>query len=232
MKKLNWQEIMKWLSKRHERERAILLVGGLGLLGMLWLTFVHDVLVAKQADVASSIAIAENTVVEERNRQNDIRTTYTTDPNVYAQQRQSELRDLANDANSRLNQLYGDLISPVQMTEALQTLLRSETTLDMVGFVNLSPEALIGGVTTPAEVDADDAAAPATAIPAVQVYKHGIHMVFEGSFLDTVYYLRSLEQLDSNFFWENLEFELTEYPKATISLDIYTLSTERGFLGV
>jgi MSHA biogenesis protein MshJ len=228
MKKLNWQAIMKWLNARHERERAILLVAGLGILGMMWLTFVHDVLVASQEEVARNITIAAGTVIEEQNRQNEIRTTYTTDPNVFAQNRQRELRDAANDANARLNELYGDLISPVQMTQALQTLLRRETTLDLISFDNLSPQPLIGGVATPAETT--DAAG--VAIPAIQVFKHGIHLVFEGSFLDTVYYLRSLEQLDSNFFWENLEFQLTEYPKATISLDIYTLSTERGFLGV
>ncbi len=232
MKKLNWQAIMKWLNARRESERAILLAAGLGILGMMWLTFVHDVLVASQENVARNITIAESTVLEELNNQNNIRTTYTTDPNVYAQERQRELREAANDANAQLNQLYGELISPVQMTQALQTLLRRETTLNFRGLDNLTPEPLISGVATPAAASGDAEAPTAAGIPAVQVFKHGIHLVFEGSFLDTVYYLRSLEQLDSNFFWESLEFNLTEYPKATITLDIYTYSTERGFLGV
>jgi MSHA biogenesis protein MshJ len=224
---------MKWLNARRESERVILLAASLGILGMMWLTFVHDVLTARKAEVARSITIAQGTILEEQGRQNEIRTTYTTDPNVFAQNRQRELREAANDANARLNQLYGDLISPVQMTQALQTLLRRETTLNLRRLDNLDPEPLISGVaTTPPAAGADGEASTASAIPTIQVFKHGIHLVFEGSFLDTVYYLRSLEQLDSNFFWENLEFTLKEYPKATISLDIYTLSTERGFLGV
>jgi MSHA biogenesis protein MshJ len=232
MKKLNWQAIMKWLNARRESERAVLLAAGLGILTMVWLTFVHDALLAAQQDVARNITIAESTVLEERGRQNEIRATYTTDPNVFAQTRQRELREAANNANARLNELYGDLISPVQMTQALQTLLRRETTLDLRSLDNLPPEPLISGVATSGTAGSDAEGTSAAAIPAVQVFKHGIHLVFEGSFLDTVYYLRSLERLDSNFFWEKLEFDLTEYPRATISLDIYTLSTERGFLGV
>jgi MSHA biogenesis protein MshJ len=57
-------------------------------------------------------------------------------------------------------------------------------------------------------------------------------MVFQGNYLETIKYLRSLEQLDGNFFWESLEFNLTTYPDGQISLDIYTLSTERGWIGV
>jgi MSHA biogenesis protein MshJ len=228
MKKLNWQTIMKWLGARHARERAIVLAAGLGMLGLIWVTFVHDVLKAAQEEESRNIAIAQSTIAEEQNRQNEIRGTFTTDPNAFAQTRQRELREAANDANARLNQLYGDLISPTQMTQVLVTLLRRETTLNLLSLDNLPSEPLISGIATPGE---DDAAA-ASSVPAVQVFKHGMHLVFEGSFLDTVYYLRSLEKLDSNFFWENLKFELSEYPKAQISLDIYTLSTERGFIGV
>jgi MSHA biogenesis protein MshJ len=222
MKKLSWENIMKWLRARHPRERAILLVAGLGILGMIWLTFVHDVLTAAKAEESRNITIADGRIAEEQNRQNEIKTTYTTDPNVYAQTRQRELRDAANDADARLNRLYGDLILPQQMNQVLTTLLQRETTLNLVKLDNLPSEALIAVAAAPE----DDAA------PGVQVYKHGLHLEFQGSFIDTVYYLRSLEQLDSNFFWENLEFELGEYPTAKISLDIYTLSTERAFIGV
>jgi MSHA biogenesis protein MshJ len=222
MKKLSWENIMKWLSARHPRERAILLVAGLGILGMMWLTFVHDVLTAAKAEESRNITIADGRIAEEQNRQNEIKTTYTTDPNVYAQTRQRELRDAANDADARLNQLYGDLILPQQMNQVLTTLLQRETMLNLVKLDNLPSEALIAAAPT----------AEAGAASGVQVFKHGLHLEFQGSFIDTVYYLRSLEQLDSNFFWENLEFELEDYPTGKISLDIYTLSTERAFIGV
>lgn len=190
MKKLNWESIKKWLNARHPRERAILLIASLGIAGMLWLSLVHDVLTAAKAEQFRNITIAQSRIAEEQARQNDIRATYTTDPNVYAQTKQNELREAANDANTRLNQLYGDLISPQQMVEVLVTLLRRETTLDLVSLGNVSSEPLIDAAASAGSGDA----------PGVQVFKHGMHLEFEGSFIDTVYYLRSLERLDSNFF--------------------------------
>ncbi len=220
MKKLNWQAITKWLNARHVRERTILLVAFVGVLGMAWLTFAHDAMVAVKAETSRLITIADSRITEEENRQAEIRNTYTTDPNTFALSRQRDLRDSMDSANTRLNQLYGELISPQQMSEMLTTILRRETRLKLISVQNVPPEALVTATTeTPTA-------------PGVQVFKHGMRMVFEGNFLETVRYLRSLEQLTGNFFWENLEFNLGTYPNGRINLEIYTLSTEQGFIGV
>jgi MSHA biogenesis protein MshJ len=222
MKKFNFQAMMKWLNARHVRERAILLCGGLGVLGMVWLALVHDVLVLAKETEARNITIADSRILEEQNRQAEIQGTYTSDPNTFVLSRQRELRDEAENATNRLNQLYGDLISPQQMSQVLTTILHSETRLSLLSLENSPSEALISTAATP---EADPG-------PGIQVFKHGFRMVFEGNFIETVYYLRSLEALDGNFFWENLNFRVTEYPNAEVSLDIYTLSTEQGWIGV
>jgi MSHA biogenesis protein MshJ len=222
MKKFSWQAIMKWLNARHVRERTILLCAGLGIVAMAWLALVHDVLTAAKEAESRNILLAERRIAGEQSSQAEIRTTYTTDPNTFALSRQRELREAADTAKARLDQLYGELITPQQMSQVLTTILRRETTLKFVSLENRPVEALIPAL----------AAAEASTAADAQVYKHGLNMVFEGNFVDTVYYLRSLERLDGNFFWENLEFDLLEYPNARISLEIYTLSTERGWIGV
>jgi MSHA biogenesis protein MshJ len=213
---------MKWLNSRRGNERVILLCGGIGLLLMIWLTLVHDVLVAARATEATNITIADGGILAEQNRQTEIRSTYTSDPNTFALTRQRELTEAANTANGRLNQLYGELISPKQMSQVLTTILQRDTSLKLITLENQPPEAL---VTAAVDVEAGIGAG-------VQVFRHGMRMVFEGNFLETVAYLRSLEALDGNFFWDRLEFNLVEYPNGEISLDIYTLSTEEGWIGV
>jgi MSHA biogenesis protein MshJ len=192
----------------------------LGVLAMVWMTFVHDALVAAQTEAARAITIADGRIAEELNNQADIKNTYTTDPNSFALSRQLELREATGSAKMRLDQLYGELITPQQMSQMLTTILRRETTLKFVSLQNQPSEALVS------------AAPEGQADPGVQVFKHGMRMEFEGNFLETIRYLRSLEQLDGNFFWENLEFNLGTYPNGRISLDIYTLSTEQGWIGV
>jgi MSHA biogenesis protein MshJ len=220
MKKFNWQSLIKWLNARHVRERAILLCAGLGIVFMMWLTFVHDVLVTAKETEARNITIAQGRIADEQNRQDQIRSTYTTDPNSFALTRQRELRDAVEAADARRNELYGELISPQEMSRVLTSILQRDTTLRLISVGNIDSEALFG--TAESEGGTTD----------LQVFKHGLRMVFEGSFLETVEYLRSLEDLEGNFFWESLEFTVDEYPTSRISLDIYTLSTEQGFIGV
>lgn len=222
MNKYNVQALLKWLDARHVRERAILLVAALGLLTMLWLVFVHDVMTAAKQAEARGITVADSRILEQQNRQNEIRNSYSSDPNAFALTRQRELREATASANERLNRLYGELISPQRMSQVLTSILQRETRLNLVSLENRPSQALL----TAAANATSPNAAP------VQVFKHGMHMVFEGNFIETVYYLRSLESLDGNFFWENLEFQVTDYPNARISLDIYTLSTEQGWIGV
>jgi MSHA biogenesis protein MshJ len=108
------------------------------------------------------------------------------------------------------------------MSQVLTTILQRDTSLKLVSLENQPSLALIEGLATP----------EGGAGLGVQVFRHGLRMVFVGNYLETIRYLRSLEQLDGNFFWDRLEFNLTTYPDGEISLEIYTLSTERGWIGV
>lgn len=219
MKGYSLQALLKWIDARQVRERAVLLGAAVALIGLSWLVFVHDPIVAAKAGETRAIATAQGRIADELRRQSDIRTSYSTDPNAFALSRQRELRAATDSADARLNDLYGELISPRQMSQMLTTLLQRNTMLSLVSLENQPSVAL---------VKAGDTGSDAS----MQVFKHGLHMVFEGDFLETVEYLRSLERLDANFFWESLDFQMVEYPRARISLDIYTLSTEQGWIGV
>lgn len=225
MGKLNWKARIAALEARKVEERALLLAAGLALLAYAWLVFFHDAMQATQQDMERRITIASSQILEQTSRQAEIESTFSSDPNNFALQRQRELREAAESVNSRLDQLYGTLISPQEMSLVLTSILQRETALELISLENLPSQAL---VTT--EMLAADGSADADLN--IQVFRHGLRMVFSGSFLETVRLLRSLEQLDSNFFWESLDFSVTAHPNASITLDVYTLSTERGWIGV
>jgi MSHA biogenesis protein MshJ len=50
-----------------------------------------------------------------------------------------------------------------------------------------------------------------------------LQLHLEGSYLATLRYLRALEALPWEFFWDGLHFEVIEYPTARVRLDIHTL---------
>jgi MSHA biogenesis protein MshJ len=66
----------------------------------------------------------------------------------------------------------------------------------------------------------------------VGLYRHGVRLVFEGDYLTTMAFLESLEQKSWRFFWQSLQYDVEQYPKARVTLTLYTLSPERAWLGV
>jgi MSHA biogenesis protein MshJ len=64
------------------------------------------------------------------------------------------------------------------------------------------------------------------------LYQHNLKIEFMGDYLSTYQYLRFLEEISASFFWDRLRIEQLEWPQAIIVLEIHTLSTEEGFIGV
>ena len=54
----------------------------------------------------------------------------------------------------------------------------------------------------------------------------------EGSYLDLLAYLESIEQLPWRIFYSRLDLESLEHPTLRITLELNTLSLEQEWLGV
>jgi MSHA biogenesis protein MshJ len=64
--------------------------------------------------------------------------------------------------------------------------------------------------------------------PPAGIGRYALELQLEGSYLATLRYLRALEALPWKFFWQGVAFEVIEYPRARITLDLYTLGLLEG----
>lgn len=76
----------------------------------------------------------------------------------------------------------------------------------------------------------DDAKAH-QASPSERVFRHAISLRIEGRYFEVVEYLKELEGLKWRFYWEGLDYKVTQFPMATVDIELYTLSTDEGMLG-
>lgn len=65
-----------------------------------------------------------------------------------------------------------------------------------------------------------------------QIYKHGIMLELVGDYAATLRYLKNLEDLPWNFYWDAVRYEVTEYPKAKIRILVNTISLEKDWVRV
>ena len=64
----------------------------------------------------------------------------------------------------------------------------------------------------------------------VLFYKHTLEMELIGNYNAMYQYLRNLEALQDKFYWSSLKYEVTDYPLANVTLQIYTLSDQQDLV--
>jgi MSHA biogenesis protein MshJ len=79
---------------------------------------------------------------------------------------------------------------------------------------------------------ASAAAAPAPAKQEELLYRHGVQLVLQGSYLDMVNYMEALEHMPSQLFWGKATLEAEDYPKARLTLTLYTLSLDTKWIAL
>ena len=230
------KKITASIEARQLGERVILLGIVLLVIGYTWLILVFDRMNANQDELNRRTTILNAQITEEATRYVSIQNNYRSDPNAFARNRQQELQQETIEVDNELRQLYGQLIQPRQMAQVLSTILQRESTLRLVSLENLPSvmmtSASSGSVVPLVGESVIGVEGGLGANNELNVYRHGLRMVFEGDYLETIRYLRSLENLESSFFWQSLNYEVSQWPVSRITLDIFTLSTQQEWIGV
>jgi MSHA biogenesis protein MshJ len=117
-----------------------------------------------------------------------------------------------------------DLVDPGQMRFVLEDLIRRQTGLQLISVSNLPGRPLIE------EPVKEGIAAPASKGPTL--YRHGMQLVLEGTYLDCLKYLEAVERLPWQLYWGSLQLETQRHPRTRISIELHTLSLEEEWIGV
>lgn len=68
--------------------------------------------------------------------------------------------------------------------------------------------------------------------PGIVFYRHSVVLKMKGSYQSIFEYLKILEKMPWNFFWHEMDIEVTHYPEVFVTLELYTLGFGEGVLGV
>lgn len=140
----------------------------------------------------------------------------------------SELQGLLSGLERKQQDLTVEFIRPEQMAVVLRDMLNNEHKLTLTRLESLGAEPFFPPVE---KTNHEDSLSSAEA-QGPNIYKHGMRVVFEGDFNSTLNYLQSLESMAWRFYWDNLEYQVLEYPIARVVITVHTLSLDKGWIGV
>lgn len=138
-----------------------------------------------------------------------------TDPNATAQQKLLVLKTDYARLQAQLMSGEKKFVPPSQMAKALSDVLNQNQRLTLIALKTLPLSTLLSH---------KEQQQP--------IYKHGLAISFSGHYLDTLNYLTALEALPWHIIWDSIDYQVTHYPLAEVTIQVYTLSFEETWLNV
>jgi len=150
-----------------------------------------------------------------------LKTKRNLDPDFQEKQKIKLLNEQISSLDVHLKERMHGLIEPKQMAKVLEVVLTQNTDLKLQSVQSLGAEPL-----SPVKAKEGEEAQE------LGIYRHGMQIEFKGSYLSTLNYLKALDELPWNFYWDVLELNVDKYPTSSIIITVHTLSFHEGWIGV
>jgi MSHA biogenesis protein MshJ len=222
-------EKIKKLSERidrlQHRERLLLFITLIVVLMFVWDTAILRDQLDERSRINSQNAEITPRLQAETARQQALTASLSQDPNQREKARLERYTAEISGMEATLKTKTVEFISPRQMVEVLENLIRREPGLQLVSLETLPPE------TSMFSIDASATDTPEKTL-APLVYLHGLEMEFRGDYFSVLNYVRHLESLTWRFGWSSLEIRMDKYPASVVKVRLETMSLTEGWIGV
>lgn len=226
----SWQTLIRRIDERSLRERLLTFATLATLLFALTHLLAIRPLEAARKETEREIIATQDRIgtLQETLRQLNERARHDPDQAVRRQIEQLEAR--LRGSNRSLAEITRGMIHPAEMAAVIATILDRNRGLKVITVENLPAAPL----TPHAETGPADAAHEAGGDPRAEapIYKHGLVLKVSGRYGALVRFLRDLESQPWKLIWDEAELEVEKYPVSRLTLIVYTLSFEPGWLAV
>lgn len=138
------------------------------------------------------------------------------DPDQDINQKYKRLVTESQLLSEELAKVIENLISPSEMANLLEGVLAGSKQLKLISLESKRAEPIIREQT-----QSDHSG----------YYIHPVSIELTGSYFDIVRYLETLEEMPVKYYWRSFSYQVEEYPKARLKLEVYTLGTREEFIG-
>ncbi len=197
-----------------DREQLIFLVTFLILLWSAWDSLVYQPMTDTTKQYSTELKTLDNHLSTYQQTIIEIERLGKLDPNLSNKTKLQQLNARLKKLKSQLGEGEKEFVSANKMASLLTDMLNQNNALKLISLETLP-------ATTLSKSDQQS-----------WVYRHGLSLTLQGSFMDTVNYLKSLESLPWRFSWDSVDYQVKQYPVAETTLRLYTLSFEENWLGL
>jgi MSHA biogenesis protein MshJ len=202
------------------REQVLILFCGVALVVLIMYTSLLEPLLESSKKLKLNGNSAEREITSLTGQVARLTGKLNIKPNDPVLERISVLQRQIESIDTQLGAQISSLIPANKMAGMLESVLTGSKRLKLVELRSIPPIPLMLKQT---EADVEQK---------VGLYRHGVTLIFEGSYFDIQQHLEKLESLPWQFYWKKFDYLVGDYPTASVELEIYTLSTNKAFIGI
>lgn len=230
-----WSLLASAFDRRAMRERVLIAATLAILLLFVGWQFVVSPLRSHNQDLQDAIAQLHQQQSTLQQQVVSLQQRLRQDPNAPLRRQQAQFQRQKDRLQQQLQNDMATLVSPEAMVPLLRRMLDAQKGLKLIAVKHLPPRPIMlegegDGKTTGGK--ADTKAGDSDKMPEPALYAHDVELVVSGSFFSVLDYLQSLESMHQHFGWRLLKYDVKEYPRAEVHLQVETLSLSKEWLGV
>ncbi|WP_432455976.1 hypothetical protein ACRRS0_11165 [Agarivorans sp. QJM3NY_29] len=211
-----WQQWQQRFASLSLRERALILISGFVVLSFPAYYFWLEPMSLQQAKAKTAFIRLSAELKENQIQIDYSQRKLAEDPNAELQRQVAQLRAQSGQIDRQLAIQQAGLIPVGKMAEVLEQLLQHSEGLQLLSLDSIAPEPVLTR-----EEESDNS---------LNFYRHGIRLKLTGGYFPLLKYLQKVEALPQRFLWQLIEYQVDAYPRANITIDIYTLSSHKDFI--
>jgi MSHA biogenesis protein MshJ len=202
------------------REQLLIVFCGLVVVILIMYTFLLEPLLDRSEKLQKNSIRAKKEMATLAEQLVTLTNKMKTDPNDPVRERIVILQRQIQNIDQQLGSQINNLVPANKMATMLENLLAGSKSLKLIELQSIAPLPILLEENKEGEESKSG------------LYRHGVSLVFEGNYFDIQQYLEKLESLPWQFYWKKFDYLVGEYPTASVELEIYTLSTNKAFIGV
>lgn len=202
-----WEKIKQYYMVMAKREQYLVVGLVFFLVLAIWYGIVWGVIESSQQGFREKMRRAKQEIQVFNDEMMLQNARLSKDPNKEILAKQAKLESDIKKLELELGTHSKQLLSASSMLTALKELTVTDSGIQMTG-VDLLPDE--------AQEGTEDGDHP--------LYRHGVKLSFTSDYFATMAYLQKIEALPWRLFWDKLDYQVTTYPKAEVTLTIHTLS--------
>lgn len=227
-----WIKLSTRLDAMTLRERAMVFVAVVGAILFLIYTVSVEPLLTRQKLLLTQIRQQQNQISGIDMEITAKAQNFVQDPDLGTRSKLASVRQDIDTTSAGLMAVQKGLVAPDKIAPVLAHLLRVNGKLKLMSMKTLPVTGLNETAVQSSKAAvpaAADAAKTAAAKPRELLYRHGVELVLQGSYLDMIDYMQTLETMPVQLFWGKARLD-AQYPNSRLTLTLYTLSLDQNWM--